>query len=212
MVYNDGMDTMKYHIATNITELRKANNFTQAELAARLNYSDKSISKWERGESLPDIGVLKQIADLFEVTVDYLLCEHDSPEQAQFRIDKTRRTNQIIIAALAVFTVWIVVTVVYVYGMLYANRTDLWTLFVWAAPASCLVALYYNRAWGNRKIKFGILTLLVWSLLAALFVQTLAYAPWPLFLVGIPAQIALCLWLKIDPEQNPVWFPRKKKK
>ena len=58
-MYNNRMDTLKYRIATNITELRKAHNLTQAELAARLNYSDKSISKWERGESLPDIGVLK---------------------------------------------------------------------------------------------------------------------------------------------------------
>lgn len=206
------MDTLKQNVATNITELRKTQNLTQAELAARLNYSDKSVSKWERGESLPDIGVLKQIADMFDVTVDYLLCEHDSPEQAQYRIDKTRRTNQIIIAVLAVVIVWIAVTVVYIYGMLYADRTNLWTLFVWAMPVSCLVSLYYNRAWGSRKIKFWILTVLVWSLLAALFVQTLAYAPWPLFIIGIPAQIALILWLKIDPEQGATWFPRKKKK
>ena len=206
------MDTLKYRIATNITELRKAHNLTQAELAARLNYSDKSISKWERGESLPDIGVLKQIADLFEVTVDYLLCEHDSPEQAQFRIDKTRRTNQIIISVLAVFIVWIVATVVYAYATLYLNRDDLWKLFVWAVPISCCVALYYNRAWGNRKIQFWILTALNWSLLASLFVQTLAMAPWALFIVGIPAQIALILWRKVDPDQDAVWFPRKKKK
>ena len=41
--------------AKNITELRILNNMTQMELAEKLNYSDKTISKWERAESSPDI-------------------------------------------------------------------------------------------------------------------------------------------------------------
>jgi transcriptional regulator with XRE-family HTH domain len=67
------MEDYKRIIANNITELRKAVPLTQAELAEKLNYSDKAVSKWERGESIPDVIVLKQIAELFGVTVDYLL-------------------------------------------------------------------------------------------------------------------------------------------
>ncbi len=69
------MQDLKPIIAKNIAELRKAASMTQIELATRLNYSDKAVSKWERGESIPDVGVLKEIADLFEVRVDYLLTE-----------------------------------------------------------------------------------------------------------------------------------------
>ena len=75
-------ENLRAIIAANIAELRKSRSMTQQDLAARLNYTDKAISKWERGESVPDIIVLKQIADMFGVTVDYLLCEtHDEPVQ-----------------------------------------------------------------------------------------------------------------------------------
>lgn len=54
---------------------------TQSDLADKLNYSDKAVSKWERAESIPDIAVLKEIADLFDVTLDYLVNEeHNEPE------------------------------------------------------------------------------------------------------------------------------------
>ena len=61
------MEDLREIIAKNIADLRREQNLTQAELAARLNYSDKAVSKWERGESMPDITVLKEIADLFSV-------------------------------------------------------------------------------------------------------------------------------------------------
>lgn len=210
-MYNVGMEDLKLIIATNITELRKSQNLTQAELAVRLNYSDKSVSKWERGESLPDIGVLKQIADMFGVTVDYLLHENVSPAQEQLRQAKEKRKNQIVITALAISAVWIVATVVYIYGMVYIHGINLWTLFVWALPASCLVGLFCNRFWGSRRIKFWILSLLTWSTLTAVVVQTLHYTPWPLFFAGIPVQVALILWSKISVEPGEKWFPRKPK-
>ena len=74
------MNDLKQIIANNITTLRKVKNLTQLEFANELNYSDKAISKWERAESIPDVIVLKQIADLFGVTVDYLLKEHSADE------------------------------------------------------------------------------------------------------------------------------------
>lgn len=74
--------TMKQIISLNLSELRRERGMTQLELAEKLNYSDKAVSKWERGESIPDILVLKSIADLFGVTVDYLISEeHPVPPQ-----------------------------------------------------------------------------------------------------------------------------------
>lgn len=67
------MSDIKSNVAKNITELRILNNMTQMELAEKLNYSDKTISKWERGDSSPDISVLVELADLFGVTLDYLV-------------------------------------------------------------------------------------------------------------------------------------------
>ena len=56
------MDELKLIFASNLIRLRTAAGMTQAELGEQLNYSDKSISKWERGEGLPDVYILAQIA------------------------------------------------------------------------------------------------------------------------------------------------------
>ena len=69
------MDDLRRVLAENISELRKSNNLTQAEFAERLNYSDKAVSKWERGDSLPDVIVLKTIADMYGVGLDDMLRE-----------------------------------------------------------------------------------------------------------------------------------------
>ena len=91
------MDQLKLIVAQNITDLRRKNNMTQAELAEKLNYSDKAISKWERGESLPDVTVLKSIADIFHVTVDYLLKPEHHEEEERLRkrnfLDNRKRRN-----------------------------------------------------------------------------------------------------------------------
>ena len=88
------MSDKRFIIGKNIAELRKSSGLTQLELAEKLNYSDKSVSKWERGESLPDIVVLKSVADLFEVTLDYLVEEeHDGKPVTKEMLDKNYRRN-----------------------------------------------------------------------------------------------------------------------
>ena len=71
---------IRQNIATNISAMRNAAGMTQAQFAEKLNYTDKAISKWERGESVPDIAVLWKIADMFGVTVDWLISDHGSSE------------------------------------------------------------------------------------------------------------------------------------
>ena len=56
---------MKLISASNIIKLRTEAGLTQAELGEKLNYSDKTISKWERGEAIPDAYVLTQMAEIF---------------------------------------------------------------------------------------------------------------------------------------------------
>ena len=67
------MDERKATIASNLIRLRLAAGMTQAELGEKLNYSDKSISKWERGDVTTDVFVLMQIAEIFGVDVDYVV-------------------------------------------------------------------------------------------------------------------------------------------
>ena len=63
----------QYVTGTVIKELREKNHFTQAELAEKLNVSDKTISKWETAKGYPDISLLEPIAKVFGISVTELL-------------------------------------------------------------------------------------------------------------------------------------------
>ena len=67
-------------VGENLAKYRKFNNYTQIALAEKINYSDKAVSKWEKGECLPDVYVLKQLADLYGVTVNDLITPNKKPK------------------------------------------------------------------------------------------------------------------------------------
>ena len=85
----------KINFSKNLIKLRKSINYTQADLAKKLNYSDKAISKWERSESMPDIYMLKEMADFFGVTIDFLLAEHKDEELIQANLQNVHQVNHL---------------------------------------------------------------------------------------------------------------------
>ena len=60
-------------LAEKIMELRKKNGWSQEELAEKMEVSRQSISKWESAQSVPDMGRIVRLSDLFGVSTDYLL-------------------------------------------------------------------------------------------------------------------------------------------
>ena len=186
------MSDLKKIIANNISELRRAFPLTQAELAEKLNYSDKAVSKWERGESMPDIEVLKQIADLFGVSVDYLLSEtHDKSEPD---IPRLMRRNRLIIAGLSCMLVLLVATVIVAALMIATETTRYWLAYVYAVPVCAVVLIVFNSVWGKRALNFFLISVLVWGLLAEIYPGIGDYDKWPIFLIGIPAQVIIVMW------------------
>ena len=190
------MSELKNVIASNIIFLRKQQKFTQAELAEKLNYSDKAVSKWERSESIPDVETLKKVADLFDVTVDFLLTENAQQFVDKYRKTKKDKPNQLIITLLGVCMIWLIATVVYVSTQIIINN-NFWMAFVWAVPASCLVLSIFNRKWGKKIYGIYIDSLFTWSLLASIYLQLLSYNLWMIFFVGVPIQIVILLWSKL---------------
>ena len=70
------MDTLEF--GKYVRKRRKAMNMTQAELAAKLNISDKAVSKWEMGKSFPDITILEQLAEELGITLSQLImCDEE---------------------------------------------------------------------------------------------------------------------------------------
>lgn len=192
------MEELKLIIAKNIAELRKKNGMTQAEFAEKLNYSDKAISKWERGESVPDIATLKQIAEMFGVTIDYLLEEdHTKADALMDTLRRDRKRNNIIITLLSFMLVWLLATIIYVSLTYIPDVASPWHSYVYALPISLIVLLVFNCIWGKRKWTFVLVSLLVWTILAATFIIGFGDINWSVFLIGVPAQIIVLLWSHI---------------
>lgn len=185
------MEQFRKTVAKNIAELRVANGFTQFELGEKINYSDKAVSKWERGESVPDAYVLKKLAGIFEVSVDYLLEEH--PDDAKKPKARNKYKTIMQISFLGTYTL-----ALFVFIVLWLCGITEWQIFVYAIPVSMVVLIVENALWGKRILSFLYISALVWGIIAAVYVAFLSYNWWLLFILGIPAEIIIWLCFRLE--------------
>ena len=169
---------------------------TQAELGEKLNYSDKSISKWERGDVTTDVFVLMQIADIFGVDVVYLLKPHNEIEPVIYNKPvntATYTTNMItLVTVLGIWTV-----ALFVFVILWICDMVVWLVFVYAVPVSLVTLLVLNSVWnGGRKNRF-IIAALVLSIIATVYLTFLSRNLWQLWLLAIPSLLLVFLGARI---------------
>ena len=199
------LSELKLISASNIIKLRTGAGLTQAELGEKLNYSDKTISKWERGEAIPDAYVLTQMAEIFGVTVDYLLSSHDaweSPEQQAARQEEAGYSVNMIIA-ISVLGVWTMALTIFV--MLWLFDIILWETFVVALPVSILTYMVLICVFRRRRHLQFVIAAFVLSLFILLYFTLPMQKPWQLFLIAIPAEIIVFLSCNIRrrPRKKP---------
>ena len=181
---------LKQNVAENIYYLRTANNMTQSELAAKLNYSDKAISKWERAEGTPDVFVLHQIGEIFGVSVDYLLQHHTVAEKKPETKPVSNLKKQIAFTVL-----WgIVAVAVVLLVVLYLTTGNIyWHIFIYSLPITFIVQIVLSAVWWRGKGSFVYTSSLVWSILLTVYIVFLGNNYWQIFLIGVPAQIIVYL-------------------
>lgn len=202
-------DRLKKQIGANIVSYRKSRNMTQAVLAEKLNYSDKAVSKWERGDSAPDVQTLVQLADLFDITVNDLIVDpNELPEtigvveKAMERaVEKTlkRRADKRIILRLSSLLVWFVALLLFVFLSSF-DVPKSWLAFFYALPADAIVLLSLRSAWKDFRWNQILISVMMWGSLLSLYVTVLVFSQmnfWKLFLLGIPGQIAILLWFRL---------------
>ncbi len=183
------------NLAKNLTKLRLDSGMTQAELAQRLNYTDKAVSKWEHGDTTPPIDVLKTLADIYGVSIDYLISDNEGADFYNKNESNYKKTNKIIITSLSVSLVWLLAVMIFSYALIGAwELKSPWKLFVYAVPISAIVLIVFNGIWGRRSFTFILVSILVWSLLTSIYVCFLDYNIWAVYLIGVPLQIAIILW------------------
>ena len=188
----EDQDLLAVTFGKNVTRLRKISNMTQLELAEKLNYSDKAVSKWEQGYSLPDVRVLVQLADLFGVTVDDLIREHSPREVVLPKSTKMR--NRLITVICSTGLCWLVAVVVYVIlGIFGRELKNIWLPFVFAVPASSIVVLVFSCVWHWKWIRIISISVLIWTVITCIYLVSFTAGAgreiWLLFLIGIPLQI-----------------------
>ena len=199
------LSELKLISASNIIKLRTEAGLTQAELGEKLNYSDKTISKWERGEAIPDAYVLTQMAEIFGVTVDYLLSSHDaweSPEQQAARQEETGYSVNMIIA-ISVLGVWTMALTIFV--LIWLFDIILWETFIVALPVSILTYMVLICVFRRRQHLQFVIAAFVLSMFILLYFTLPMQKPWQLFLIAIPAEIIVFLSCNIRrrPRKKP---------
>ena len=195
---------MNIIIGKNLLKLRKNMKLTQMEVAEKFNYSDKSISKWEKGESLPSVEVLCELAKFYGVSLDYLTSEDDNLANIEIVKQKKKKKDPIprmfsprlVITLLSVGAVWLLATILFVALKLFLD-VNYFMSFMWAGVLSCVVLIVFNSIWGRMRYLFPILTIMLWLILACVHVQI--YLPtglntWPIYFLGIPLQVLIILW------------------
>lgn len=202
-------EKLKYQIGANIAAYRKSANMTQAGLAEKLNYSDKAVSKWERGESIPDVLTLTQIAEQFGVTVNDLLVDPNALPEETGKIEKVmgkavektlkRKANKNIILGLSSILVWFVALFLFVV----ISSFDIpysWLAFFVAIPANAIVLLSLRSAWHDFRWNRALISLIVWGSLLSFHIIVLTLWGlnlWKVYLLGIPGQAAIFLWFRL---------------
>ncbi len=202
-------EMLKYRIGQNISAHRKRCGLTQAGLAEKLNYSDKAVSKWERGESAPDVMTLMQLAEQFEITVDELLLDPNKlPEQTDGvqqvmgnLVEKTlkRKANKNIILGLSSILVWFVALLIWVVCASIGWEQGA-LAFLYAIPANAIVALSLRSAWHDFRWNKLYISAIVWGCLLSIHMTVLVFLDvnlWRIYLLGIPGQIAIFLWFRL---------------
>ncbi|MBE6923195.1 MAG: helix-turn-helix transcriptional regulator [Ruminococcaceae bacterium] len=204
-------EKLKSQIGANIALYRKNAGLTQAGLAAKLNYSDKAISKWERGESIPDVITLLTLAEQFEITVNDLLADPNAlPEDGDpGKLEKAmshvsekalkRKANKNVILALSSTLVWFVALLIFVV----ISSFDIpysWLSFLYAVPVNAIVLLSLRSAWHDFRWNRWLISAIAWGFLIAIHASLLVllkFNMWRMFLLGIPGEIAIMLWFRL---------------
>ena len=205
----ENVNEINRKIGKNLACYRKAVGLTQAELAEKINYSDKSVSKWESGNGVPDVYILMQIAELFGITVNDLLAD-DAEEKAEILtaaqpINRKKKIGlHILIMLLSCGIVWLTATCLFVGLWLWQPQGYAWLTFIYAIPVNAILMIVYAGVWKYRLVNFLSVSTLIWTALTALFLTFQAIcitvgwaygALWCLFLIGIPLQILEVLWV-----------------
>jgi transcriptional regulator with XRE-family HTH domain len=191
---------LKQRIADNLIYYRKLNNMTQTELAERINYSDKSVSKWECAAGIPDIFVLALLADLYGISVNDFLNEKEPGERLPVL---NKNTPRFIIFLLSVGLAWLLSTIVFTGLRLFVPSLEkAWLTFIFAIPASCIIAVVFSALWWQMLPRLLSVSSLVWSLALCVHLTIPVKSIYLIYVIAAVMQVLVFLWFLLMKKLN----------
>ena len=183
-------------IGEKIRSARIERHMTQAEVAEKINYSDKSVSKWESGNGVPDIYVLIQLASLFDVTVNDLIGVTTSQTAEANRKNRDKLRSLIILLSSGI--VWLVATLGFVVCEIIAPQRNWWLFFVYAVPVNAILLIVFSGVWKYKWLNFLSISILIWTVILSIDATVNLFNPdlqlWLLYILGVPLQALETLW------------------
>lgn len=180
-------EQLRKNFSEKLGEYRRLKCMTQLELAEKLNYSDKSISKWERGDGLPDLYVVTRIAELFGVTVDDMITEGPIRRRLFTR-------NKLLTTLIALGFPWLLATVLFTVFAIVLPTFPAWVFFIFAIPVTAIVAIVFTCVWWTRLLQFISVSALIWTLPTSLVVTVDLNGIGLIYTVAAALQILTVLW------------------
>lgn len=192
---------IKEIIAKNIAELRKAKKWTQMELAEKLHFTDKAVSKWERAESTPDVDALYELSKLFDVTVDYFFHEQKDAK-AKFVLRETINWFKKMMWLFIIDASFVLAALIMFIVGYYLKWPNMWVAFIWATPLISIFTFIFFVRIKNWLGSIISCSLIPWFILLGIYFQLMFFPPfvnvWLIFFVGIPVSGAIVLGYFID--------------
>ena len=194
------MDELKETIAKNLVQLRTEARLTQLQLAEMLNYSDKAVSKWERGDAIPDLRVLIKLANIYNITVDDIISSsaHERMVKPKMNTGKKRA----LIIALSVGLCWFVATVLFmIFFFIHKTEHYAYLAFTLAPFASAVVLTVFSAKWGNWWTNMLACSFVLWSAVLILHIFVIAFTDFRkiyfLYIVAGVFEILIILWFTL---------------
>ena len=181
-------NNMRIIIADNIIKFRKKAKLTQAELAQKLNYSDRAISKWERGDAVPSINVLMTIAEFYDVKIQDIVYENKVVEPR-----KSKMRLRTILTLMSSMLVWLIATIAFVVLTYIQDVEHAWYSFIIALPVFFAVVTIFAFVWRTNLFSSIFASCFVWSTILMVSLLLNTYEIWIVYLIGLPMQIIIIL-------------------
>lgn len=203
------MDELKSTIAKNLSELRSRAHLTQLQLAEMLNYSDKAVSKWERGEAIPDLRVLIQLTQIYGITLDDIVKNNGVAPQVQPK--RRLISKRAFITVMSVILVWFVS--IGLFSILYfipVTAPYAYIVFIVAPLPTGIVLTVFATKWGNRIAKALSCSLILWACVLIICLLVNIFLPdfkqiFVVYILAAVFEILIILWFVYR------WYATRKK-